>query len=54
MYDERRLVALGIPLEDAISICDDLRREGALEEYIQAQEKEYRRRCAQFVEEVMD
>lgn len=54
MHDERRLMALGVPLEDAITICDDLRREGTLEEFIQAREEEYRRRCAQFVEEVMD
>lgn len=54
MYDEKRLIVLGIPLEDAISICDAMRREGKLEEYIQAQEQEYRNRCARYVKEVMD
>lgn len=53
MTDERRLVSIGVPLEDAITICMDLRREGSLETYIRDQEAEYRRRCARYVEEVI-
>lgn len=53
MTDERRLVSIGVPLEDAITICLDLRRDGGLEEYIRGQESEYRRRCARYVEEVI-
>jgi len=53
MTDERRLISIGIPLEDAITICMEMRRDGGLEEYIQAQEAEYRRRCAAYVEDVI-
>lgn len=46
MSDERRLLAAGMPLEDAISMCDDLRREGALRELVDGKEKERRHRCS--------
>ena len=39
MSDERRLAATGMPLEDAISMCHDLRREGTLKEVIHREEK---------------
>lgn len=45
MSDERRLLAAGMPLEDAISMCDDLRREGTLREFVDDKEKERWHRC---------
>lgn len=44
MTEERRLMAAGIPLEDAISICHALRRErDELPEHIRRREAEHRR-----------
>lgn len=43
MTEERRLLAAGMPLEDAISTCQALRREGSLEEF--AARKENRHIC---------
>jgi len=44
MTEERRLMNTGIPLEDAISMCYDLRREGTLSEFIRSAEQNRRRR----------
>lgn len=54
MYDELRLVAIGFPLEDAVSICYSMRKEGDLEDFIHQQEELYRNRCARYVKEVID
>lgn len=45
MTEECRLMAVGMPLEDAITICHALRRErDELPEFIRRQEKNYARR----------
>lgn len=44
MTEERRLMNAGIPLEDAISMCYDLRREGTLSEFVRSAEQNRRRR----------
>lgn len=41
MNEERRLIAIGFPIEDAASICWSMRRDGTLREYVEKQEKEY-------------
>lgn len=38
MTAERKLLSTGMPIEDIVSMCDSLRREGGLEEYVQQQE----------------
>jgi len=38
MYEEQRLTKLGYPLEDAVSLCHSLRREGTLEEFVAEEE----------------
>ncbi len=53
MTNERRLISIGIPIDDVITICAEMRKDGGLGEYIQAQEAEYRRRCAAYVEDVI-
>lgn len=45
MTDERRLLASGMPLEDAISNCYAMRREGTLPEFIRQQEKRHVCQC---------
>ncbi len=45
MTEERRLMAAGVPLEDAISICHDLRRErDELIDFVRRQEEERRQK----------
>lgn len=39
MTEERRLLATGMPLEDAISMCRDLRRDGTLREFVRKEEQ---------------
>lgn len=34
MYEERELLARGYPLEDAITMCNSMRRTGELDEFI--------------------
>lgn len=44
MTEERRLMAVGMPLEDAISICHKLRRErNELSEFVRRKEAERRK-----------
>lgn len=45
MSDERRLAATGMPLEDAISMCHDMRRDGTLNEFVQDQEHKHVCKC---------
>lgn len=45
MSDERRLAATGMPLEDAISNCHAMRRDGTLEEFVQEQEQKHVCKC---------
>jgi hypothetical protein len=41
MNDELRLVALGFPLSEAVSICQTMRRDGILENFINELERDY-------------
>lgn len=41
MTEERRLMATGMPLEDAISMCYDLRRDGTLPDYVRKKEQDH-------------
>lgn len=41
MTEERRLIAAGIPIEDAISTCNDLRRDGGLPEFVRSKETSF-------------
>lgn len=34
MHEERELIARGIPIEDAITMCNSMRRTGELAEYM--------------------
>lgn len=38
MYEEQRLMALGFPISDAVTLCHSLRREGTLESFMREQE----------------
>lgn len=53
MNEERRLMALGFPLEDAVTLCHSLRKEGTLEDFVRQQEKELRSFYKSIVQEVM-
>lgn len=37
--EERRLIAAGLPLDEAITICVSMRREGGLPEFVAAMEE---------------
>lgn len=45
MTEERRLMATGMPLEDAISNCYAMRREGNLREFVREKEQEHVCHC---------
>ena len=45
MTEERRLMATGMPPEDAISICNDLRRGGALTAFVSKEESNHACKC---------
>lgn len=47
MSEEWRLVCIGFPLEDAISLCASMRREGTLNEFIKNEEAKYRLKLEQ-------
>lgn len=53
MQDEQRLISIGFPFSEAISICHSLRKEGTLKEFIEEKEAEYRDCCANIVNEAM-
>lgn len=42
MYEEQRLVSIGFPLEDAVSVCHTLRKDGTLDEFVKAEEDKNR------------
>ena len=46
MYEEMRLRSLGFPLEDALTLCDSLRKEGTLKQFVEKLEDEHRREFA--------
>lgn len=45
MTDERRLMAAGMPLEDAISMCADMRRDGTLPAAVEKAENDRAHKC---------
>lgn len=45
--EERRLLHIGFPIEDAITLCDSMRRSGELESFIQNQEEVFNNRVKQ-------
>lgn len=45
MSEERRLLMAGMPLEDAISNCHAMRREGTLPEFVEQQEQGHTCKC---------
>lgn len=51
--EELRLISIGFPLSEALSICYSLKKEGTLEDFIQQQEKEYRKQCEQLAKEAI-
>lgn len=54
MTEERRLIAIGFPADDAICMCHVMRREGTLAEFVKREEEKYRERCREHVKEVID
>ena len=51
MYEEMRLHSLGFPLEDAVTLCNDLRKECTLKQFVEELEKEHR---LQFAKEFLE
>lgn len=45
MTEERRLLAAGMPLEDAISNCHAMRREGTLSDFVSNEEAKRHHIC---------
>lgn len=37
----QRLLSIGFPMDDAVSICHSMEKEGTLDEYVARQEREY-------------
>lgn len=53
MYEEQRLMSIGFSLDEAVSLCHSLRKEGKLQEFVEEQERRYREVCRRAVDEVM-
>ena len=51
MYEEMRLHSLGFPLEDALTLCDSLRKEGRLKQFVEELEQKHR---LQFAKEFLE
>lgn len=45
MTEERRLLAAGMPLEDAISNCCSMRRDGSLPLFVEEHENRHKCQC---------
>lgn len=54
MTEERRLISIGYPADDAICMCHAMRRDGTLAEFVRREEEKYRDRCREHVKEVID
>ena len=60
MGEELRLISLGWPLEDAVTLCFSLRKEGRLEAFVEAEEARAREKvryemvCRNAAREVLD
>lgn len=53
MREEERLIYLGWPVDEAISLCHTLRREGVLRQFMEETERKYRAVCREIVDEAM-
>lgn len=42
MYEEQYLIAIGFPLEDALTVCHSMRRCGVLDEFMAEIDREMR------------
>lgn len=42
MYEEQRLISIGFPISDALSVCHSLRKDGTLQSFVEEKEKEFR------------
>lgn len=42
MYEEQRLMSIGFPIDDVVSLCHSLRKDGTLGEFVIGEEKKYR------------
>lgn len=51
MYEEMRLHSLGYLLEDALTLCNSLRKEGTLKQFVEKLEDEHR---LQFAKEFLE
>lgn len=45
MTEERRLANAGMPIEDAITLSNDMRRDGTLPEFVEKQEQKHTCQC---------
>lgn len=53
MSYEARLVSIGFPLSDAVTVCNSFRRLGTLDEYVREQEEIYRKKSSEYAKEVV-
>lgn len=44
--EERRLIAIGFPADEAICLCYSMRREGTLAKFVEREEQKYYERMA--------
>lgn len=51
--EELKLISYGFPFSEAIGMAYRLRRDGKLEEFIEEQEKIYRRECERVAQEAV-
>ncbi len=42
IYEEQRLISMGWPLEDALTLCHSLKKEGMMEQFVKELEEKYR------------
>ena len=54
LTEERRLISIGYPADEAICMCHAMRRDGTLAEFVRREEEKYRNRCREHVKEVID
>lgn len=53
MTEERRLIAIGFPLDEAITLCYSMRKEGTLAEFVEKEEEKYFNLCKCIVDEAL-
>lgn len=52
LQEERRLMQLGWPIEDALTFCFSIRREGGLESFVKAQEEKAQKTTLEFAPQI--